>query len=283
MTVIEHRANAAIVGARDVLPAPSYLPRRARYEWDSLQLGSRRPTERFEPAANSELPPAIRRWLEHAIPAGTPLFTCVRLTMSGEIKLGTWRRFDAEQLLVPGHGYIWAARTRIAGLAVSGYDRYSHGSGAMDWRALSILPVKRVRGDDVTRSAAGRLVGEVALLPTAFRSMIWSAAPGDEASATAAMATPDRLEQATLAIDPSGSLTGVRMSRWGCPAEMPWGNHEFGVSVEEESRVDGIAMPSKLRAGWWMGTAREAEGEFLRAQVTAAQFASCRRFPASSG
>jgi hypothetical protein len=200
--------------------------------------------------------------------------------MTGEIKLGTWRRFDAEQLLVPGHGYIWAARTHIAGLAVSGYDRYSHGSGAMDWRALGILPVNRLRGDDVTRSAAGRLVGEVALLPTAFRSMTWSADAGDEASATAAMATPDRVEAATLTIDPSGSLTGIRMSRWGRPAGMPWGDHAFAVSFDEESRVEGIAIPASFRAGWWLGTDREAEGEFLRARITAAQFASCGRYPA---
>jgi hypothetical protein len=268
------RADSPAVGRRDLLVAPPFLTRRGSYEWDSLQLGARRPTERFEPDATASVPRAVRRWLEHAVPAGTPLFTCVRLTMSGEIRLGAWRKFNAVQLLVPGHGYIWAAHTGVAGLAVSGFDRYSHGSGEMDWRALGVLPVNRVRGHDITRSAAGRLVGEVALLPTAFRATAWSATPGDDYRATATMATQDRLERATLSVDRSGSLTGVHMSRWGRPGGMPWGDYGFGVSVEAESRFGGVAIPSAFRAGWWMATDREADGEFLRARITAAQFAA---------
>jgi hypothetical protein len=275
--------NTVIVGASRGNPAadtdaelqpPSFLARRARFEWDSLRLRASQPTERYEPDVAAGLPTAVRRWLTHAIPAGTPLFSCVRLTMSGEIKLGSWQAFHAEQLLVPGQGYLWAATTHLHRLRITGYDRYSHGSGEMDWRVLGAVPVNRIRGDDVTRSAAGRLVGEVALLPTAFRAVTWSATQGDTASATATMTRPDRPEQARLMIDPSGAVTGVRMTRWGQPAGLPWGDHGFGVSVEAESRFDGIAIPSTIRAGWWMGTEREAEGEFLRARITAAAFAS---------
>jgi hypothetical protein len=279
LSVGANRASQTADGDGELEP-PSFLAHRARFEWDSLRLRASRPTERYEPDVVPGLPPAVGRWLAHAIPAGTPLFSCVRLTMSGEIKLGAWQPFRAEQLLVPGQGYLWAATTHSHRLRINGYDRYSHGSGEMDWRVLGALPVIRIRGDNVTRSAAGRLVSEVALLPTSFRAMTWSATPGDTASATATLARPDRPERARLLIDPSGAVTGVRMSRWGKPAGMPWGDHLFGVSVEAESRFDGIAIPSTLRAGWWMGTARESEGEFLRARITAVAFASSRPCPA---
>ena len=193
--------------------------------------------------------------------------------MTGQIKIGRWRRFDAVQLLAPGRGYIWAATTQVLGVPVHGFDRYSHGSGEMDWRAARVIPVSRVRGQDVTRSAAGRLAAEIALLPTAFGALTWSAHPGDDDRATARMATPDRLERAEIEVDASGRLTGVHMARWGNPDKLPWaGRHPFGVSIEAETRFDGIAIPSSFRAGWWMGGEREAEGEFLRAQITAAQF-----------
>jgi hypothetical protein len=40
----------------------------------------------------------------------------------------------------------------------------------MRWRLLGLIPVITAAGPDVTRSARGRLAGEIALLPTAFDS-----------------------------------------------------------------------------------------------------------------
>jgi uncharacterized protein DUF6544 len=76
--------------------------------------------ETFDPAAIVGLPEPARRWLDHAIAPGTPLWSSVELTMHGQVKLGRWRSFTARQILTPPDGYIWAARTRLAGLAAWG-------------------------------------------------------------------------------------------------------------------------------------------------------------------
>ena len=55
----------------------------------------------------------------------------------------------------------------------------------------------------------------------------------------------------------------------GNPGGGPFGRYPFGVSTGAESHF-GIAIPTELRAGWWWGTARQPDGEFLRAQITAA-------------
>ena len=71
--------------------------------------------ETFDPDAIMGLPEPARRWLGHAIAPGTPLWSSVELTMHGQIKLGRWRPFTAHQVLTPPGGYLWAARTRLAG------------------------------------------------------------------------------------------------------------------------------------------------------------------------
>src|SRR5437868_9437446 len=130
--------------------------------------------EIFDSAATMGLPEPARRWLSHAIAPGTPLWGSVELTMHGRIKLGRWRPFTARQVLSPPAGYTWAATARLAGLPVTGYDRLSSGAGEMRWRLLRLFPVLTTAGPDITRSAYGRMAGEIALIPTAFRHAAWS-------------------------------------------------------------------------------------------------------------
>jgi hypothetical protein len=85
--------------------------------------------ETFDPAMTRGPPEPARRWLSHAIAPGTPLWDRPELTMHGQIKLGRWRPFTARQVLTPPGGYVWAAKTRLAGLPVTGYDRLASGAG----------------------------------------------------------------------------------------------------------------------------------------------------------
>ena len=132
----------------------------------------------FDASTIGDLPDAARRWLTHAINPGTPLAQSVRLTMHGRIRIGKWRSFTANQIIRPHEGYIWAATTHIAGLPITGYDRYTGGVGQMRWRLAGAIPIVSARGLDVTRSAAGRLASEIVVAPTAFRAATW--APGDD-------------------------------------------------------------------------------------------------------
>ena len=227
--------------------------------------------ETFDPAATVGLPEPARRWLSHAIAPGTPMWSRVELTMHGQIKLGRWRPFTARQVLAPPDGYTWSARTRLAGLPVTGYDRLGSGTGEMRWRLLRVIPVLNESGFDVTRSAYGRLAGEIVLLPTAFRSASWS--QGDHANtAVATWRFDDDTEAAELRVSRSGRLDEVRVNRWGNPGGAPFGRYPFGVRVEAESRFGGITIPTVFRAGWWWGTDRQHEGEFFRAEITDAVF-----------
>jgi len=227
--------------------------------------------ETFDPAMISGLPEPARRWLSHAIAPGTPLWSSVELTMRGRIKLGRWRPFTARQVLTPPASYIWAATTRLAGLPVTGYDRLGSGGGEMRWRLLRLIPVLTASGPDITRSACGRLAGEIALIPTAFQRAAWSQAECAN-TAIAKWQFGGDTESAGLRVKRSGRLAEIRVNRWGNPGGAPFGRYPFGVRVENEACFGGVTIPSVFRAGWWWGTERQPEGEFFRAEITGAVF-----------
>ena len=249
----------------------SQVPRAARArrsDWAALAAGDTAGT--FLPARAAELPEPARRWLAHAVRPGTPLWSSVELTMHGEIRLGRWRPFRARQILAPD-GFIWAATTRVAGLPVAGYDRYSGASGEMRWRLLGFVPVLGARGPDVTRSAAGRLAAEgLVFLPTVFSRAAWST--GDVDTAVATMTIGDEQTTVRLRVDAAGRLRDVLLDRWGNPSGRPFGRYPFGVTVRDERTFGGITIPASFAAGWEHGTDRQAEGEFFRATITAAAF-----------
>ena len=195
----------------------------------------------------------------------------VQLSMRGQIRLGRWRPFTATQVLAPPAGYIWAATVRLAGLSVTGYDRLSSGTGEMRWRLLRLIPVQTAAGPDITRSAYGRLAGEIALIPTAFQHATWTQGehPG---TAIAAWRFGDDTETAELRAGADGQLLEVMVNRWGNPGGRPFRRCPFGVSVQAETDFGGVTIPSQFTAGWWRGTGRQAEGEFFRAHITHAQF-----------
>ncbi|CRK52976.1 conserved hypothetical protein [Rhodococcus sp. RD6.2] len=248
-------------------PSPPRSARMAAKQWRALATPS---TDRtFDAAMAEALPDRARRWLSRSIAPGAPLAAAVCLTMSGEIKLGAWRRFTATQILRPGVGFVWAATARVAGVPVLGFDRYTGGSGEMRWRLGGLVPVMSAADDDVTRSAAGRLAIESVLLPTACVGMRWSE---DEQGLHLHSAIDGHENTVDVTIGEDGRLGGAQLQRWGTPPGGDFGLHTFGVSVDEERDFGGVSIASAFRAGWWWGTDRQDEGEFFRARVSSALF-----------
>lgn len=245
------------------------VPRQARgcaTDWTRL-VAPDPPTGVFEPGRLSELPEAAARWLRAAVRPGTPLTRAAVLQMRGEIKLGRWRPFTASQVVSPDTGFIWAATARLAALPVSGFDRYSSGTGQMRWRVFGAIPVMSATGPDIDRSAAGRLAAESVFVPTAYAKATW--APGPDAdTAVATWHLDEHVESIQLRVSADGALREVSMSRWGNPGGAAYGRHPFGVIVEDQASFDGIRLPSAVRAFWEWGTARQTDGEFLRAHIT---------------
>ena len=126
-------------------------------------------------------------------------------------------------------------------------------------------------GPDITRSAAGPMAGEIALLSAAFQAASW--APGEQAgTARASWQFGDGTGTAELRVSGDGTLLEVRASRWGDPGSAPFARHRFGVPVGAESAFSGVTIPSRVRAGWWWGTRQQDEGESFRAEITQAIF-----------
>lgn len=240
------------------VPAPA---RTVSRDWESL-VPDHAPDQTFAPAMVSTLPQAAQRLLLHAIEPSVPLWRSVELQMRGQIRLGRWRRFTARQVLTPGVGFVWAATARFFGLPVSGYDRYSAGTGQMRWQVAGVVPVVTATGLDVTRSAAGRLAAEAMFVPTTFDLGLWA----DGATPDVARHTwrvGDNEDAVDLHVAADGTLRAVTMQRWRAAQRRP-----FGVTMAAEHRFSGIAIPVRF-TGWWD---TPGHGDFFRAEVTAATF-----------
>jgi hypothetical protein len=87
----------------------------------------------------AHLPEPARRFLEHAIAPGTPLASAVRLRMHGEIKLGRWLPFRAEQVIQRDGNMPWTATMNPLGIPLfRGFDRLIDGAGAMQWNGVRV-------------------------------------------------------------------------------------------------------------------------------------------------
>ena len=248
------------------------LPRGARRHWADLERPGHPVPPPVDTAAFAGLPEPARRWLGHAVPPGTPAWVSAELSMRGEIRLGgAWHPFSARQLITPGIGFVWAARTRVLGLPVAGYDRYGPGGGELRWRLLGLVPVLSAAGPDITRSAAGRLAGEAVLVPPACPGATWSAGTAPDTAVMTWVLDGER-EDALIRVDPDGRLRELSMQRWGDPDGTGYGRHPFGVAFSEEADLAGVRVATVLRAGWAWGTDRQAEGEFFRARIEGVRF-----------
>jgi hypothetical protein len=190
--------------------------------WDRLARPAVSPPG-FDPALTDSLPEPARRWLTHAIAAGTPLVKAVTVSMRGNIRLGRWIPFRAAQVNAPPAGFIWAARARFGPVWMGGYDRHSDATGEMRWRLFSRVPVMSASGPDIDRSAAGRVALDALLVPTAWlqEAVTWKTGDNDD-TVVAEWHVDDHALPVTLTVGPDGALRSLTMPRWAQPRGHPW-------------------------------------------------------------
>ena len=235
--------------------------------WDTTPAAERP----FDGGAGA--PEPVRRYLTHAIAPGTRLANAVRLRMHGEIKLGAWRPFEAEQVISRTRGTMWTARTRLFGVPISGFDRFVGGHGEMRWKLLGAVPFMTASGPDITRSAAGRLAAESMWLPSMLCDPAVTWDTPDRSHVVARLAPAGHVIPVTMTIGGRGEIQQTVMPRWGNPNGAPFAEVTFGDLVEAEHSFDGYTIPTKVRVGWYPGTERfESEGEFFRCMIDEAKF-----------
>lgn len=226
----------------------------------------------FHPSMVESHPEPARRWLLHAIEPGAFLAEALEITMSGEIRLGRWRPFTATEALVPDAGFVWAARTRLAGLPVRGFDSFAMGEGTVRWRLARLVRLATAAGSDITRSAADRLAAESVLLPTSLVAAAWSNASDGNSAAFRRMGEQTG-NRATIEVAADGRLTAVSMRRWGRPIGKRYALHRFEVSFDGEYRLQGLTIPDRMTAAWILNGRRL---EFFRAALDSADVLTAR-------
>jgi hypothetical protein len=226
------------------------------------------------------VPEAGKPYLAQAIAPGTLLAASVRLRMHGEIKLGSsWQPFQAEQVIVPRRGMIWAGTVSMFGLPVRGSDQILDGSGLLLWKLLDIVPIAHAEGPDTSRSGIGRLLGETA----AWLPSFVCAAPvrGSRVEWTAMDQHHIRLRlgafgenvELTIELEDNGHVCAFSFPRWGNPDGKRHRYVDFGVVVEEERTFGGYLVPTRIRAGWYYGTDHfGSAGEFFHSTIDSAEF-----------
>ncbi len=213
-------------------------------------------------------PAPLQTYLRHSIAPGTPLAQAVRLQMQGQIKLGRWYPFQAEEVIVWDQGMIWQASVRWHGLPIRGADRLLQGIGSQDWKFLGLIPVVKASGEEITRSTVGRVQAESIWLPSILAQQAdWTIADPDHLLTQ--ITWQGQSTSLHLTIDTSGRLQCLQLNRWGTPEGKEFQEAAFGGVVEAEGTFSGYTIPTHLRIGWYPDSDRFAtEGEFLRVQIT---------------
>lgn len=247
------------------LTIPSRLPSVVEDDWVRLAAPTPSPPG-FDPGMVADLPAPARRWLTHAIAPGTPLRRAALFAQHGQIRLGSWRRLQATQVVAALDGYVWAANTRVMGLPVTGFDRYSRGSGELRHRLLGLVPVVSAADADISRGAAGRLAVETVLVPAAAAADPVRWQPVDEHRAIMLVPAGGRTHEVTVTVAGSGALREVSMPRWALQDRAGYGERTFTVTVQAEATFEGFTIPTSMSAGY------EPEGAFIRLEIDNATY-----------
>lgn len=244
---------------------------------EELEAHTQRETLRLDPTTLSGLPSPARRFLQHALPQGTPLSAAVELGMEGAIKLGPrWFPFSASQILRAGVGFVWEPVVGGRFIRFLGADILGSQGALMEFRLHGRIPIVKAAGPDTTKSAAGRLAAEtVAWLPqtlTPQAGATWTAI--DDETATVTIPTPSGDIDVDIKVAVDGTLESMNLQRWNDSAKPP--RHEaFGGTVSSDHvTTSGVRIAGSGTVGWGWDTTERDDHLFFRYTITHAQHLS---------
>ena len=221
---------------------------------------------RFTGSLLAELDEPVRRYLSHAIRDGAELGAGVRVTMTGQIKLGVWLPFSARQEC-DGRSFAWRARVALEPLtALAVVDRFAEGAGSMDGRLFGRIKLFRADDENTTRSTAGRAALEAVYAPASLlqlQGITWRAESKNEI--VASWHVPPERPELHLHIDDRGAVRSYHALRWGDVGQKEYGYIPCGCEVAAERRFGDFVVPSSITGGWSFATPRYTP--FFRAEI----------------
>lgn len=238
--------------------------------WDTLATPDDSVPALFDHGTLADLPEPAARWLAHAVPDCSPLFSAVEITMSGTIKLGSrWWPFTADQVLRAGVGFVWKPVVGNRLLRFVGADILGPDEAQMEFRFHGLVPVAKASGDDVARSASGRLAAEtVAWIPQAATPQagaVWT--PVDDRRAIVTLEAADESVDVQVNIGPDGRLNSVRLDRWNEDSDPPKFEPFGGVMSRDYTTDAGVRVADCGSVGWGYGTSAWDDGGFFRYKI----------------
>ncbi len=242
------------------------LPATVEPTWQQLADGPVGPA--FDPLTIDHLPEPAQRWLRHALPDGVPLRSVVKLRMTGRIRLGSrWLPFTAEQVLHAGVGFVWKPVVGGGLLRFTGVDLLGPDDARMEFRLHGLVPVVRADGEDIARSAAGRLAAEtVAWLPQAATPQLgarWRPDDADADRAVVALATPSGPIDVRITVDHLGRLVALHLNRWNGSADPPADAPFGGELTADVMTAEGVRIAGDGTVGWDHDTPDWDTGRFF--------------------
>lgn len=217
------------------------------------------------------LPEPVQRWLPWAGVVGRARAATVRLLQEGEFRPREdrrWMPFKAEQLYTTDPpGFLWRASFRVAPLlGIHGRDLYRDGSGAIDMRLLSLIPVARKHGGLLDQGALVRYLSEIVWFPSAALrpAITWEAV--DAVSARATMAFGKVIASATFFFDEQGwpvNLLAVRHNDARGKPEL------WSTTLTDYGEFDGVRVPVAGSATW---TYETGTYPYIHVRITEIQY-----------
>lgn len=221
---------------------------------------------------SADLPAPIRRYVERAITADTPIPRRVRITQRGEMWSkpgGRAMRFTATQLLdVDRIAFSWQARFPLLGpIALHVVDAYADGVGTLEVRLFG-FSLQRQQGRETTAGEALRYLAELPFVPYAIahnRELQWREV-GERSAEVAACVHGERLT-VRHELDADGDIAWSSSPLRPRKVGNEWVPTSWGGRFADYRTLGGIRLPTSAEAFWdlpegryvyWRGTVLSA-------------------------
>jgi len=219
------------------------------------------------------LPLPVQKWLERSGIMGKEKITAVRLKQKGLMRIkedGPWMPAEAEQYFaVDEPGFVWKARVKMLPfLYFTGMDRYRAGSGHMNIKILSLIPVVNAKGPEVDQGTLLRYLGEITWFPTAALSSYIRWEPLDSGSARAVMSYKGVTASAVFSFNDSGDLSRVTAKRYR-ETNGKYTLEDWEVVAKGYREYQGIRIPNQMDVTWKL---RTGDFTWYRVEITEVEY-----------